>query len=248
MKENFLKENERIDDLQYKGLKIIQNNLGFCFGIDSVILANFAKQIKPNSRVIDLGTGTGIIGLLLCKKTKLKEIKGIEIQKDVAEMAKRSIQLNKLEDKFQIINQDINKIFENKELEKNSYDVIVTNPPYKEVGTGVTNEDETKFISRHEIKATLTDFLKTASQLLKNKGEIYMVHKPERIVDIFQKMRENKLEPKELKIIYSNKNSEACLIIIKAVKGAKKFLKILEPIYIYDEKGSYTNEIMQMYK
>ena len=110
MKEN-LKENERIDDLQYKGLKIIQNTKGFCFGIDSVILSDFAKNIKKGSKVVDLGTGTGIIGLLLCKKTELKEIVGVEIQKEVAEMANRSIKLNKLEDKFKILNTDINKIF-----------------------------------------------------------------------------------------------------------------------------------------
>ena len=108
-----LKENERIDDLQYKGLKIIQNTKGFCFGIDSVILSDFAKSIKEGSKVVDMGTGTGIIGLLLCKKTELKEIVGIEIQKEVAEMANRSIELNKLEDKFKILNTDINKIFEN---------------------------------------------------------------------------------------------------------------------------------------
>ena len=123
MKEN-LKENERIDDLQYKELKIIQNTKGFCFGIDSVILSDFAKSIKKESKVVDLGTGTGIIGLLLCKKTELKEIVGIEIQKEVAEMAKRSIELNKLEDKFKILNTDINKIFEDKLLEKNNFDGV----------------------------------------------------------------------------------------------------------------------------
>ena len=122
-----LKENERIDDLQYKELKIIQNTKGFCFGIDSVILSDFAKSIKKESKVVDLGTGTGIIGLLLCKKTELKEIVGIEIQKEVAEMANRSIKLNKLEDKFKILNTDINKIFEDKLLEKNKFDVVVMN-------------------------------------------------------------------------------------------------------------------------
>lgn len=246
MKEN-LKENERIDDLQYKGLKIIQNTKGFCFGIDSVILSDFAKNIKKGSKVVDLGTGTGIIGLLLCKKTELKEIVGVEIQKEVAEMANRSIKLNKLEDKFKILNTDINKIFEDKLLEKNKFDVVVMNPPYKEKGTGKINEVDSKIISRHEVKATLSDFIKVASNLLKDKGEIYIVHKPERMPDIIQKMRENKIEPKEIKTVYSNKKTEASLILIKGIKGANKFFKILEPLYIYEEKGEYTKEIKEIY-
>ncbi len=236
MKEN-LKENERIDDLQYKGLKIIQNTKGFCFGIDSVILSDFAKNIKKGSKVVDLGTGTGIIGLLLCKKTELKEIVGVEIQKEVAEMANRSIKLNKLEDKFKILNTDI----------KNKFDVVVMNPPYKEKGTGKINEVDSKIISRHEVKATLSDFIKVASNLLKDKGEIYIVHKPERMPDIIQKMRENKIEPKEIKTVYSNKKTEASLILIKGIKGANKFFKILEPVYIYEENGEYTKEIKEIY-
>lgn len=246
MKEN-LKENERIDDLQYRGLKIIQNTKGFCFGIDSVILSDFAKNIKKGSKVVDLGTGTGIIGLLLCKKTELKEIVGVEIQKEVAEMANRSIKLNKLEDKFKILNTDINKIFEDKLLEKNKFDVVVMNPPYKEKGTGKINEVDSKIISRHEVKATLSDFIKVASNLLKDKGEIYIVHKPERMPDIIQKMRENKIEPKEIKTVYSNKKTEASLILIKGIKGANKFFKILEPVYIYEENGEYTKEIKEIY-
>ena len=242
-----IKENERIDDLQYKNLKIIQATDGFCFGIDSVLLSDFAKNIKKNSKVADLGTGTGIIGLLLCKKTNLAEMTGIEIQEDVANMAERSIKLNNLEEKFRIINSNINEIFSKKLLEKNVFDVVVMNPPYKEVGTGEINENEKKLISRHEIKANLSDFIKTASGLLKDKGELYIVHKPERMPDIIQKLRENKIEPKELKIVYSNKNSEASLILIKAVKGGKKFLKIDRPLYIYNENGEYSDEIKQIY-
>ena len=242
-----LKENERIDDLQYKGLKVIQNNKGFCFGIDSVILSDFAKNIKDNSRVVDLGTGSGVIGLLLCNKTKLKEIIGIEIQKDVANMAKRSIRLNNLENMFQIVNENINDIFVQGILNKNQYDVVVMNPPYKEVGTGKQNEDEVKLISRHEIKAKLSDFIATASNLLKDKGEVYIVHKPERTIDIMQKMRENKIEPKEMKIVYPYKNAEASLILIKGVKGGKKFFKIMEPLYIYENNGEYTEQIKQIY-
>lgn len=242
-----LKENERIDDLQYKGLKIIQNNKGFCFGIDSVILSDFAKNIKADSKVVDLGTGSGVIGLLLCKKTKLKEIIGVEIQDNVAEMAERSIKLNGLENKFKIFKVNIKELFEKKMLEKNKYDVVVMNPPYKEAGTGKTNENEGKLIARHEVKATLLDFIKTASELLKDRGELYIVHKPERTVDIMQKMRENKIEPKEIKIVYPYKNAGASIILIKGVKGGKKFLKIDEPLYIYKENGEYTEQIKEIY-
>ena len=211
------------------------------------MISDFAKNIKKNSKVADLGTGTGIIGLLLCKKTNLAEMTGIEIQEDVANMAERSIKLNNLEEKFRIINSNINEIFSKKLLEKNVFDVVVMNPPYKEVGTGEINENEKKLISRHEIKANLSDFIKTASGLLKDKGELYIVHKPERMPDIIQKLRENKIEPKELRVVYSNKNSEASLILIKAVKGGKKFLKIDRPLYIYNESGKYSDEIKQIY-
>lgn len=247
MEEINLKKTERIDDLQYKGLKIIQDSTGFCFGIDSIILSDFSKKIKENSKVVDLGTGSGIIGLLLCKKTKLKEIIGVEIQKDVAEMAERSIKLNNLENKFKILNININEIFEKKLLKKNEYDVVVTNPPYKEIGRGKINDDEKKLISRHEVKATLSDFIRNASGLLKDKGELYIVHKPERIVDIMQKMRENKIEPKEIRIVYPYKDAEASIILIKGVKGGKNFLKIDKPLYIYEKNGEYSEQIKEIY-
>ena len=243
-----LEENERIDDLEYKGLKIIQNKNGFCFGIDSVILSEFAQNIKNKSNVVDLGTGTGILGFLLLGKTNINTVTGVEIQEDVAEMAERSIRLNNLEDKFKIVNSNITDIFSNSLLEKNKYDVVITNPPYKELGTGIINIEEKKLISRHEIKATLFDFIKIASLLLKDKGEIYMVHKPERICDIIEFFRMNKIEPKELRIVYSHEEEEATLILIKGVKGGKKFLKIDSPLYIYNKDGSYTDEIKGIYK
>ena len=194
-----LNNNERIDDLEYENLKIIQNKEGFCFGIDSVLLSDYAKNIKKDAIVVDIGTGTGIIGLLLCKKAKLKKIYGVEIQEDVAKMAERSVQLNSLEDKFEIINIDINNISD--KLDNNSIDVIVTNPPYKKKNTGLLNEEEKKLISRHEIKCTLEDIVKTSYKLLKSKGEFYMVHRPERLVDILNIMRNYKIEPKLLRFI-----------------------------------------------
>ena len=240
-----LSENEKIENLEFKDLKIIQNKKGFCFGIDSVLLSNFAKDIKENSKVLDLGTGTGIIATLLCGKTKLKEIIGIEIQKEVYEMAKKSIKLNNLENKFKIINEDILNI--NKKLEKNTFDAIVTNPPYKKKGTGIKNEEEKKIISRHETTATLDDFIKVSKDLLKDKGEFYMVHRPDRLVDILSVMRKYKIEPKVIRFVYSNKKSEPKLILIKGIKNANPFLKVQNNLYIYNENGKYTKEIKEIY-
>ena len=240
-----LKENERIDDLEYKGLKIIQNKEGFCFGIDSVLLSDFAKNIKKGNNVIDLGTGTGIIATLLCAKTELKSIVGVEIQEEVCDMAKRSIVLNKLEDKFEIINEDINNL--PKYYKKNSFDVVVTNPPYKKENTGIKNDKEKKFISRHEITANLEDFIKISRDLLKDKGEFYMVHRPERLVDILTIMRNYKIEPKILRMVYSNVEKEPKLVLIKGIKNAKPFLKAEKNLYIYNLDKKYTDEILKIY-
>ena len=240
-----LEANERIDDLEFKNLKIIQNEDGFCFGIDSVLLSDFAKNIKKDSMVLDLGTGTGIIPILLCGKTKLKKVIGIELQEEVAKMAKKSIKLNNLEDKFDVINENIlnlNKIYKNQ-----IFDVIVSNPPYKKKDTGIINENEKKIISRHEISANLEDFIKISKDLLKDKGEFYMVHRPERLVDIFELMRKYKIEPKILKMVYSYKNKEPKLILIKGVKNAKPFLKVESNLYIYEDTGKYTEEILKIY-
>ena len=238
-----LNKNEKMEDLQFKNLKIIQNKTGFCFGIDSILLSDFAKEIKSQSKVLDLGTGTGIIAT--CKKTNLKEIIGIEKQKEVYEMAKKSIELNHLENKFKIINQDVINL--NKIFEKNIFDAIVTNPPYQKKNTGIKNEEEKKMIARQETTATLEDFLKIAKDLLKDRGEFYMVHKPERLIDIIEFMRKYKIEPKLIRFVYSSKNSEPKLILIKGIKNAKPFLKIQKNLYIYQENGEYTEEIKKIY-
>ena len=240
-----IKENERIDDLEYKGLKIIQDEDGFCFGVDSVLLSDYAKGIKKNSTVIDIGTGTGIISLLLCKKTELSKIYGIEIQEDVAEMAKRSIKLNGLEDKFEIININIKKIFEI--LEPHKYDVVVTNPPYKKAETGVKSADKKQLISRHEVECTLEDIIGNASKLLKDLGEFYMVHRAERLVDIMCLLRKYKLEPKNIRFVHSKVDDKPTLILIRAVRSAKEFLKIDKPLIIYRNDGEYTDEILKIY-
>ena len=240
-----LKENERIDDLEFKNLKIIQNKDGFCFGIDSILLTDFAKNIKQNSKVIDLGTGTGIIPILLYGKTKNTKFVGVEIQPEVAEMANRSVKLNLLENNIEILNTNILEL--SKIYNRGSFDVVTTNPPYKKINTGVINENNKKLISRHEIMASLEDFIRTASFLLKDLGEFYMVHRPDRLVDIFYEMRKNKIEPKKIKFIYPNKNKKTNLVLIKGIKNGKQFLEFENNLYVYNEDGNYTNEILKIY-
>ena len=240
-----LKENERIDDLEYKGLKIIQNKDGFCFGIDSVLLTDFSKEIKPNSKIMDLGSGTGIIPILLSAKTQNTNFIGVEIQEEVAQMASRSIRLNSLENRIIIENENILNL--KKRYKKGSFDVITTNPPYKKIDTGIVNENNKKLISRHEITASLEDFIEISSYLLKDFGEFYMVHRPERLVDIFYFMRKYKIEPKKIRFVYPNKNKKTNIVLIKGVKCGKPFLKIEDNLYIYEENGNYTEEILRIY-
>ena len=245
MKKIELKDNEIIDDLELNNLKIIQNNNGVKFGIDSILLSDFAKKIKKDSIVLDIGTGTGIISILLSAKTEANKIIGIEIQREVADMAKRSVILNKLENKIEIINDDINNI--EKYFENNYFDVIVTNPPYQKNNTGLKSENEKNLISRHEIKCTLEDIIKKSFKILKDKGEFYMVHRPERLVDIMYLMRKNKIEPKELRFVYPKISDKPNLILIKGIKNAKQFLKVEKPLIIYNEEGIYTKEVLSIY-
>lgn len=238
-----LKENERIDDLELNNLKIIQNKNGFCFGIDSVLLSNFAKEIKNNANVIDLGTGTGILPILLSAKTKAKHFDAIEIQDEVADMAKRSVKLNDLDEKIMVINgniKDLNNI-------RDKYDIVITNPPYMKKETGLNNDNISKLISRHEIECTIEDIAKISFNILKDNGEIYMVHRPDRLMDILYYFRENKLEIKKIQFVYSKENKQASLVLLKAVKNGHSFMKVEEPLYIYNNDGTYTNKILEIY-
>ena len=240
-----LKENERIDDLEFKNLKIIQNKDGFCFGIDSVLLSDFAKNIRNNSKVMDLGTGTGILSILLSGKTNNTTFVGVEVQQEVAEMATRSVKLNKLEDRIDILNENIlnlKSIYNEK-----SFDTVVTNPPYKKINTGVVNAKDKKLISRHEVTASLEDFIHIASYLLKDFGEFYMVHRPDRLVDIFSIMRKEKIEPKIIRFVYPKNNKKANMVLIKGVKNGNPFLEYEDNLIVYNEDGSYTDEILKIY-
>lgn len=240
-----LKENERIDDLELNNLKIIQNQKGFCYGIDSVLLSDFAKKIPNNAKVLDLGTGTGILGILLCGKTNLDKIYGVEIQEEVSKMAQKSILLNNLSERFEIINDNIKNL--NNYFENDSFDVIISNPPYKKDNSGIKNESETKLISRHEITANLEDFISVSSKMVKSNCSLYMVHRPERLSDLFFLLKKYKLEPKKLRTVQSYFDSKPKLILVKATKNAKSFLNIEKPLIIYNKDGTYTNEVLEIY-
>lgn len=238
-----LLEKERIDDLQFNGLKIIQNPEWFCFGIDAVLLSNFAK-VKKNSRVVDLGTGTAIIPILLAGKSSAKEIYGVEIQEEVAEMASRSVKLNNLDDRVKIINEDLNNVLEI--LEKNTFDIVTSNPPYMHAN-GVINESDKKAISRHEIKCDLEDVIRVASELLKANGRFFMVNRPLRLVDMMYYGRKYRLEAKFIRFVHSKVGKAPKLVLVEYVKCAKAEVKIMEPLYVYNDDNSYTDEILKIY-
>ena len=179
------------------------------------------------------------------KKTKLKHITGIEIQKEVADMANRSIKLNNLENRAEIINEDIKNL--SKIFPANSFDAIVTNPPYKKENTGLVSKDKIQLISRHEVMCTIEDIAKISASLLNSNCSIYMVHRPDRIIDIIESFRKYKLEPKIIRFVYPKINKEPNLVLIKATKGAKEFLKIEKPLIVYNEDGTYTDEILEIY-
>ena len=241
-----LKNGERIDDLQFKDLKIIQNENGFCFGIDAVLLSDFAKEMKRADNVIDFCTGTGIIAILLSGKVeKIKKLYGIEIQEEVANMAKRSVELNNLQDKIEILNRNLNDIDD--VFKPATVDAITVNPPYKAKNSGIINEEDAFTISRHEICCTLEDIIKQSAKLLKFNGNLYMIHKPERLVDIMYYMRKYKIEPKRIRFVHPNEKSATNLVLIEGARGGKPFLKFEKPLYVYDENGNYTDEIYKIY-
>lgn len=240
-----LHENEEINDLEFNGLKIIQSSNGFRFGIDAVLLSDFAKDIKRNSVIIDLCSGTGIISILLSGKTSAQKIYAVEIQENVADMANRSVILNNLADKIEVINSDLRNLPDS--FVPGTFDAIVTNPPYKKYNSGFTNDNKEKLISRHEIMCSLEDIICVSSKLLKNHGAFYMVHRPDRLVDIIDLLRKYKLEPKILRFVQPFATKAPNLILIKAIKGAHSFLNVESPLIVYNLDNSYTEEILKIY-
>lgn len=239
-----LKENERIDDLQRNGYKIIQNRDKFCFGMDAVLLSGFA-QVRPGERVIDLGTGTGIIPILLEARYEGESYTGLEIQEEMAEMAARSVRLNGLEDKINIVKGDICRARELFGL--SVFDVVTCNPPYMNENHGLKNPELPKAIARHEILCNLEDIVRETAIVLKPGGRFYMVHRPRRLVEIIEMLSKYHLEVKRLRPVYPMVGKEANMVLLEAVKGGKPLLKLEEPLIIYKEQGGYHDEIYSIY-
>ena len=239
-----LKENERIDDLQRNHLRIIQKTDGFCFGMDAVLLSGFAA-VKPGERVLDLGTGTGIIPILLSAKTEGEHFTGLEIQEEIAGMAKRSVSMNGLEEKIEIVNGDIKEA--SRIFGAASFDVVTTNPPYMNDAHGLKNPTEVKAISRHEVLCTLEDVVREGAKVLKHGGRMYMVHRPHRLIEILNTMTKYRLEPKRMKLVHPFRDKEANMVLIEAVRGGGAWMKVEPPVIVYKEPGVYTDEIYSIY-
>jgi len=239
-----VQKDETLDDLQLGGINIIQKRDAFRFGIDAVLLSNFAR-IKKNMRVVDLCTGGGIVPFLIAGKTEAKSIVGIEIQEDMVEMANRSLKLNELEDKIEFLNGDIKDMKLIKGLPK--ADIVTVNPPYKLKNSGIINSNNKNAIARHEICCTLEDVIIAARNVLKDNGRMYMVHRPERLADIFCIMRKYKMEPKRVQMVHPSFSKAPNIILVEGHKDGGAFLKWEEPIYVHNEDGSYTGKIDEIY-
>lgn len=237
-------DDETLEDLQLNNLYIIQKKESFRFGMDAVLLAGFAKA-RPGDTIVDLGTGTGIMAILMSAKTMADKIIGLEIQPDIADMARRSVEGNGLSSRVSIEVLDIKDAA--RHLPAGGIDVVVTNPPYTKWGGGLVNPDESRAISRHEILCTLEDVVKTASSLLRCHGEFYMVHRPDRLCDIMVEMRNNQLEPKELRMVCPRAGDAPSLLLIKGIRRGNSGMKLLAPLYIYDADGNYTSEVRSIY-
>jgi tRNA1Val (adenine37-N6)-methyltransferase len=244
MTKDLLKEHERIDDLQRNGYKIIQDPCRFCFGMDAVLLSGFARADKGD-HVIDLGTGTGIIPILMEAKTEASHLIGLEIQEESADMARRSVALNNLESKIEIVTGDIKQAVEL--FGKSTMDVVTSNPPYMIGQHGLKNPDSEKAIARHEVLCTLEDVVKAAAALLKPGGNFFMVHRPFRLAEIMTCLSNYKLEPKRMRLVYPFVDKEPNMVLIEANRGGRSRLTVEKPLIVYKEQGVYTDEIYEVY-
>lgn len=241
---NNLKPDERLDDLQVNGYEIIQHPGKFCFGMDAVLLSNFAR-IKKGEEVLDLGTGTGIIPILLTAKTQGERFVGLEIQEESADMARRSVAHNHLEQKIEIVNGDIKEaagIFGGA-----SFDVITTNPPYMIGNHGIANASDTKAIARHEVLCTLDDILRESAKILRPGGKFFMVHRPFRLAEILSKMIEVGIEPKRMRMVHPFIDKEPNMVLIEGSRGGNSRMTIERPLVVYKEVGVYSDELLGEY-
>ena len=239
-----LKENERLDELQRNGYFIIQNPEKFCFGMDAVLLSGFAKA-KKGDKVLDMGTGTGIIPILMEAKTEATHLTGLEIQPESADMARRSVAINGLSEKIAIVDGDIKEA--GNIFAPASFDVITCNPPYMIAQHGIANPDGPKAIARHEVLCTLDDVARNAAKLLKSGGHFYMVHRPFRLAEIITTLVSYKLEPKRMQLVYPYVDKEPNMVLIEATKGGKSRMTVEKPLIVYDAPGVYNQEIYDIY-
>lgn len=242
--EPVLKQGERLDDLNRDGYRIIQNKEKFCFGMDAVLLTGFAS-VKAGEKVLDLGTGTGVIPILLEAKTKGAHFFALEIQEESADMARRSVGYNQIEDKISIVTGDIKEascIFQ-----KSSFDVVTCNPPYMNDHHGLINPDLPKAIARHELLCTLEDVVRETSLLLRPGGRFYMVHRPHRLAEIISVLQKYRLEPKRMRFVHPFADREANMVLIESARGGNPMVKVEKPLIVYKEQGIYTEEIYEIY-
>ena len=230
-----IRPGERLDDLQIGGLELIQDPEKFCFGVDAVFLSDFVR-VRPGESVLDLGTRNGIIPVLLSAKTEARHITGLEIQADTAEMARRSVAHNHLEDRIDIVTGDIKEAAEL--FRPAFFDVITTNPPYMLADHGIRNPDDAKAVARHEILCTLDDILRESMRLMQDKSRFYMIHRPFRLTEIMIKMHEYKIEPKRIRFIHPYIDKEPTMVLIEGVRGAKPRVTVEPPLIIFDRHGT----------
>lgn len=239
-----IREDERIDDLQIRGYRLIQRKNGFRFGMDAVLLSDYA-HVQKGAKVMDLCTGTGIIPILLRAKYEPESIEGIEVQKPYVEMACRSVALNGLEDCITIRQGDVREVPHG--YAADSFDYVTCNPPYMSGSHGLVNPDMEKAVARHEILCTLTDVILAAKWLLKPTGHFVLVHRPFRLAEILYELKVNKLEPKRMRLVCPSISKAPNMVLIDAVKGGKQRISVDPPLIVYREDGRYTDEIFKIY-
>lgn len=243
-KNNLIKQGERVDDLQRNGYRIIQDPERFCFGMDAVLLAGFAGEAK-GERLLDIGTGTGILPLLMEARTAIQHLVGLEIQEESADMARRSVKLNALEEKIEIVTGDIKEA--DRLFEAASFDVITCNPPYMIGQHGLQNADRARTIARHEVCCTFQDIAEMTAGLLKPGGHFYLVHRPFRLAEILVTLSACKLEPKRMQLVYPFIDKEPNMVLIEAVRGGKPRMTVERPLIVYRSPGEYMPEIYDIY-
>lgn len=243
---------ERIDDLNLNGKKIIQDTELFLFGMDSVLLANKVKGTNKDTVVVDLGTGSAVMPVIIEEKNNVKKIIGVELQQKMYDLAVKNVEYNKLQDKVSVLKENLKNVDSIRKYViectgKDKVDIVISNPPYKKVGTGSKNEVDEKYIARHEVECELEDIFKTASKLLKFKGKLYLVHKPERMVDLICFARKYNLEPKEIQFLQPRITKKPSIVLIEYVLGGGNECIVLPNLIEYDESGNYTKDILDIY-